>query len=216
MHDGADFVIEDRVILVLAILGEALVASLAAAVELLVAEIPAAGTLQQVAADRGHIADVRRGRVQCGIGENLITLADYRMLGDRGQSHHGPEAQPSGLFLHVVEIGDGTDVDQASWGVQAFFQAIHQVDTAGFGQTLIVELPDGIIDGAGIGPFKTGNHAIPPCFTLPSAVRTRAGVIGSSYIRTPVALYTALATAAAPGIFAGSPIPPASVELRAR
>src|SRR5436305_1669462 len=203
-------------ILVLAILGEALVASFAPTVELLVAEIPAARTLEQVAAYSGHVADVRRGRVQRGIGENFVALPDYRMLGDRGQSHHGPEAQPSGLFLHIVEVGDGTDVDQARWRVQAFFQAIHQVDAAGFGQALVVELPDGVIDGAGIGPFKTGDHATPPCFTLPSAVRTRAGVIRSSYIRTPVALYTALATAAAPGIFAGSPIPPASVELRAR
>src|SRR5438270_12284658 len=181
MNDGAYLVIEDRVILVLALLGEALLASCAPAVELLVAEIPAARTLQQVAADRGHIADVRRGRVQRGIGENFVALPDYRMLGDGGQSHHGPEAQPSGLFLHVVEIGDGTDVDQASWRVQTFFQAIHQVDAAGFGQALIVDLPDGIIDRAGIGPFKTGNHATPPCFTLPSAVRTPAVVFGCSY-----------------------------------
>src|SRR5690242_10850240 len=216
MHDRAYFVIEDSVILVLTLLREALVASLAPAMEVLVAEIPAARTLQQVAANSGHIADVRRGRVQCGIGQNLVALADYRMLRDRGQRHHRPKAQPSGLFLHVVEVRNRTDVDQARWRIQAFFQAIHQVDAAGFGQAFVVELPDGIIDRAGIRPFKTGDHATPPCFTLPSAVRTRAGVIGSSYIRTPVALYTALATAAAPGIFAGSPIPPASVELRAR
>ena len=50
--------------------------------------------------------------------------------------------------------------------------------------------------------------------SLPSAASTADGFIGSSRTRTPMALYTALAMAAAVGMLAGSPMPWMSVALR--
>ncbi len=49
--------------------------------------------------------------------------------------------------------------------------------------------------------------------TRPSAASTVAGVIGSSRMRTPIALYTAFAMAGAVAMFAGSAMPYASVAL---
>ena len=61
MDDVARSVVaEDGVILVLAVHGEAARAALLVADELFVAEVPAARTLVDVAADRALIADLRR------------------------------------------------------------------------------------------------------------------------------------------------------------
>ena len=54
---------EDGVVLVLAVQGEALVAALEQAVDVLVAEVPAAVALAQVAAERAHVADLRSADV---------------------------------------------------------------------------------------------------------------------------------------------------------
>ena len=64
---------------------------------------------------------------------------------------------------------------------------------------------------AGAGGRKCG--CVFKCFhateslSLPSAARTRCGVMGRLLTRTPIALATALAMAAAVGIVAGSPMP---------
>ena len=60
VDDVAGTAAEDRVVLVLAVHGEAARAALLQAVELLVAVVPAARTLVQVAADRADVADLRR------------------------------------------------------------------------------------------------------------------------------------------------------------
>src|SRR5207253_1079515 len=52
---------EDGVVAVLAVQGEAPVSALEQAVRVLVAEIPAAVALAQVASDRAHVADLRAG-----------------------------------------------------------------------------------------------------------------------------------------------------------
>src|SRR6185369_2427475 len=215
MHDRAYIVVKDGVVLVLPILSKTAIAALAQAMELVAAEVPAAWALQQIPADRRHIANLWRRRLQGCVRQRGITLTDQRMLGDRRQCRHRSDAQPPRLFLDIIQSGDNANVDQPRGRVEAFLQAVHQIDTTGFDDSLVTKLADGIVDRAGVRPFKAGNHAPPPCFTLPSAESTRAGVRGSSNIRMPMALYTALATAAAVGIFAGSPMPPASVELRA-
>ena len=69
MHDVARAVAEDRVILVLAIDGEAARAALLQAVELLVAEVPAARPLREVPADGADVADLRRADFAGGVGE---------------------------------------------------------------------------------------------------------------------------------------------------
>src|SRR5437762_13459679 len=57
MNDRAVLVVEDRVILILAVLREAFAAALASAMESLASEIPAARTLENISAKRGHVAD---------------------------------------------------------------------------------------------------------------------------------------------------------------
>src|SRR6476620_5799618 len=93
MHDEARAASEDRVELVLACRGEALIAALLEADELLVAEVPATRALIQVAADSPLVpnlrcADFDRGERDCG-----IQLGDLWMLGQVCHLHRGADFQ---------------------------------------------------------------------------------------------------------------------------
>src|SRR5690242_7413796 len=75
MHNRAKLIIKDGVILVLAILRKALITTLAQTMEITRAEVPAARTLQQISADRRHVANLRRGGMLGCFGERCVTLA---------------------------------------------------------------------------------------------------------------------------------------------
>src|SRR5437868_444696 len=107
-------------VLVLAVLGEAAVASFAQAMELVAAEVPATRALQQVAAYCRHVANLRSGRLECRVGQYGVALAEYRVLGKRRQCHHRPDPQPARLFLYVIQTWDRADVDQERGTVEAF------------------------------------------------------------------------------------------------
>jgi len=61
---------DDRVVAVLAIDGEAALPALEPALHALIAEVPAAIALQEVAADRSHVPDLRRRRVAQRFGND--------------------------------------------------------------------------------------------------------------------------------------------------
>src|SRR4030095_9873104 len=92
VNDGAEAVVEDRVILVLAFLGETDFAALLATRKLFIAEIPAARALQDGSAERRHVAYLRRGRMTGGFGQRGRVLPNRRMLRQRRQSHQGTDA----------------------------------------------------------------------------------------------------------------------------
>ena len=88
MDDRAEPVVEDRVILVLAGNRVAMAAALAQAAELGRAEIPAARTLQEVAADRGDGADLRARRFARRLRQRRIAFADRRVGRETGERDH--------------------------------------------------------------------------------------------------------------------------------
>src|SRR5438552_907488 len=191
MHDRAGLVGDDGVILVLALERVADVAALLAAVEVGRAEIPAARPLHQVAADGGHVADLRRGRVRARLAERRPLLLHRRVRLDRRQGHQRPEHQVA-LVLDAVEPADGAQVDDALGRLEPLFQAVDQVDAARLDHDAGAELRDRFLEAGGIRPLE-GPHrfaSLTP-FSLPSAASTAAGFIGSSRTRTPMALYTA-------------------------
>ena len=57
-----------------------------------IAEIPAARTLREIAAERGEMADLRRGEAQRGGRDAGIGRRDARVGGDRGDGGEGADA----------------------------------------------------------------------------------------------------------------------------
>ena len=93
MNDVAGAIAEDRVELVLAFHREAARAALLQAVELFVAEVPAARPLHDVAADRAHVADLRRADAFGRRDERGKQLSRRRMLGKIDDLRRRADAQ---------------------------------------------------------------------------------------------------------------------------
>src|ERR1039457_506147 len=99
VNDGAPVLAKDRVILVLADKREARLATLAQAVVMQRAEIPATRPLQQIAADCRYLADLRAGRLPRGLGQGTVAGTDQCMSGELRERNHRPDAQgPVRLF----------------------------------------------------------------------------------------------------------------------
>src|SRR6185295_1619839 len=156
--------------------------------------------------------DLGRGRVAARLGQGGMAGPHTRVRGHVGQRDQRPDAQrPVGLGLHLVEPGHGLEVHHAPRLDDVLLQVVEQVDAAGLehaagrlGQQLA-----GLGDGRGAGQLEAV-HVL-----LRRPARTLSGVMGSSRTRTPVALNTALATAASVGTRQGSPRPAAEVLLPA-
>src|SRR6185295_13863051 len=152
--------------------------------------------------------DLGRGRVAARLGQGGMAGPHTRVRGHVGQRDQRPDAQrPVGLGLHLVEPGHGLEVHHAPRLDDVLLQVVEQVDAAGLehaagrlGQQLA-----GLGDGVGAGQLEAV-HVL-----LRRPARTLSGVMGSSRTRTPVALNTALATAASVGTRQGSPRPAAEV-----
>ena len=86
---------EDGVVSVETIDGVAALAgrALVTAGAIIIVEIGAAGALEDVAADGGHVADLRRGAGEDGAGENGIAGAHGVVLGEGGVARGGGDAQ---------------------------------------------------------------------------------------------------------------------------
>ena len=85
---------EDRVVLVLAFLGVALPPALQQAVDVLVAEVPAAIALAQAAAERAHVADLRPGDLRGGTCQRRVGR-EQPALGDVDELRAGTDGDRS-------------------------------------------------------------------------------------------------------------------------
>ena len=81
MNHGADVVVHDGVVLVLAGVGVTVIAGsvLLLAVEVGGAEVPAARALHDVASEGRHVAHLRSGGVTGGVGQGAVALLDLWM-----------------------------------------------------------------------------------------------------------------------------------------
>ncbi len=94
-----------------------------------IAEIGAAGALQDVAAERGHVADLGARRQRQGLGDHRIILDHGRVIGGFGHAYQGAQVQPvrPGGDLSVGRR-QAVDVDQRL-GLHRLHP--HQVDQGG-------------------------------------------------------------------------------------
>src|SRR6185436_13481475 len=81
MRRSAALIAEDRVFAVGTVAGEAALAAVKPAVEA-EAPVPAARRLEQVAADRAHRAELRRGGLRAGLAQHLRDLRIDLELGE--------------------------------------------------------------------------------------------------------------------------------------
>src|SRR5690606_40401243 len=196
------------VVLVLAVDREAPRPALLQARELLVAEVPASRPLQQVAAHRAEVADLRRADFAGRLRQGAI-LAPYPRMGLE-VDEPGGGADPEAAFR---QVGDrGVEAPHADDAVGRGDVVLHQPDevhaagerhrTAALG----VERGDRLLHRRGIHVSER-LHCVPPVRAASSATSTLRGVMGRLRTRTPVALATALAIAAAVEMVGGSPMP---------
>src|SRR5205085_6422078 len=105
---------EDRVLAILAVEGEAAIASLEEADGVLVAEVPAAVALAQVAAECRHVADLRPGDLAGSVGQCREETTKLLMGGDGGQLDAGADRHGPVLYLNRIETADAAKADDAA------------------------------------------------------------------------------------------------------
>jgi hypothetical protein len=165
---------------------------LARGMKQLVAEVPAARPLQQIAADRRRVADLRSRGMSCRGSERRIVATDRCIARDLGKRGEGAETQPRRLVkLHAAQRIDALQVDDSCRRDDAFLHQIEQVEAAGLRDRAgCRQQRDCFLYGPRIDPLQ-GAHACSSSSLRSSARRaasTFAGVIGNVRMRLPVAL----------------------------
>jgi hypothetical protein len=93
-----------------------------------VVEIIAARSLHEIAASRGHIAQLLRGAGENGAAKQRIASLDERVIGEIGIRHERADAHAAlRCFFHLVQR-QARDVDQPQ---RAFDILLHQIDQIG-------------------------------------------------------------------------------------
>ncbi len=181
-------VLHDGVVLVQAGEGKTNLLTLAQALKIGGAEVPALQPLQQVAAKRGHVADVGCGGVSAGIGKHCVLRADGGVAADFGKRSQGTDGQSLRRDLDATQRWDIADIHQARRRIGAILHAIEQVDAPGFDDSAVFQLRKSGFDGSAIGKSERIHMASIDCWGWLRAASTTAGVMGSWRMRTPVAL----------------------------
>src|ERR1035437_3562711 len=131
MHDGAAVMIEDGVVLVLAAECETGLTALACTVVVRGAQVPAPRPLQQIAAERRHIADLWARRMAGGGSVSCIAFKNDWVVGDVRERDHGAYAYRTVLLLdNLVEPGDAAEIYDAARLQQALLPEVEKVDSA--------------------------------------------------------------------------------------
>ena len=122
MRRGTELVAEERVLSVLAGLGVAAVAAVQVAGKV-EAPVPAARCLKQVAADRPHVAELRRGGEPARVAEHCRDLWIDLELRERRARTDRPSRDPTRQHAR--------DVDEPLGGDEALLQQRHELGAAG-------------------------------------------------------------------------------------
>src|SRR5206468_7935992 len=111
MGRGAEAVLEDRVLAVLALACEALLAAVQAA-RPAEAPVPAAGRLEQVACERSHGAKLRARGQPAGLAQDVRDLRVALELGERRPRPDPPLGDASGH--DPLDLDQGLPLDEAA------------------------------------------------------------------------------------------------------
>ena len=96
-----------------------------------IVEVVAARALEEIAARRGGIAQLRRGARQDRARKQRISLLHPRVIGDIGVGHESTDAQPSCSGLLNVVQGQTGDVDELRWALDIILHQVEEVGAAG-------------------------------------------------------------------------------------
>src|SRR5438552_4861182 len=171
------------------------------------AEIPAARTLAEIAADRGDVANLRAAGLDEGLGECRIVFLDAGILGQISECCQRADAQTLRTGRNTAEIFDVFNIHEPLRGDDVVFHQSEQVGSAGKDFGIAPgrsQQADRLRSAVRADVFKRSHQA--PAF-CPSAARTRSGVSGRNGTRTPMAFATAFEIAAPDEITGGSPSP---------
>lgn len=128
-----------------------------------VVEILAAGTLQQVAAGAGHVAQLRRGAGEDRLDEQGIIRLDGGMPGQFGVADQGPDQQAAGGRPADVAQRQAGDVDEPPGPGDVFLHQVEQVGAAGDVARLRTGQAQRLFDVGRFG-IGEGRHVRgPPC-----------------------------------------------------
>src|SRR5664279_2928951 len=111
MNDGASLMIENCMVLVLAIKRETCSAPFARTMVMRRTEVPATRPLQQVSSQCRHMSDLRTRRRADSFSKRSVALANDRVLGESSQRHQRPYAKRAVFLLNdVVESRDAAQI----------------------------------------------------------------------------------------------------------
>src|SRR3989338_10632375 len=173
-----------------------------------VAEIPAAGPLAEVSSQRAAIAHLRAGNTFDRLNQAGIRLPGLGVLAELFERDQRARAQTGArAVLDAGPLADSLDVPHPAGRDYMVLHQAEQVGPASQDRGILPEVaeqPKRLLLGGRGRIFKGSHQAIPP---FSRAASTLSGVSGKVGTRTPMALATALAMAAAGEFIGGSPSP---------
>ncbi len=96
-----------------------------------VAEIAAAGALEQVAAERREVAHLRRGAEQQRFGEDAVAVPHLGMRGRVAHPHQRAEPQHRAIGVDAVEPREARHVEDPRGRAQSLAHELDHVGAAG-------------------------------------------------------------------------------------
>jgi hypothetical protein len=131
-----------------------------------VVEVSAARALQEIAADRGHVAQLLRGAGKQRARQHRIALLDQRVISEIGIGHERADAEPAGCsWLDLVQ-GKLRDIDQLRWPLDIHLHQVHQIGSAGdeFRAGACAHLAHSVRHIAGAGIMKADHDCPIACW----------------------------------------------------
>src|SRR5262249_8757983 len=201
MDDKARTATKDRVLLILAIDREALVASCLETVET-IAVIPAPGALRDIPGQRGHVAYLRCPHTGGGLTQHGPWSGQRGMAGKLGQGDESADQGFRGGHRHRTGIAYGAQIDNDVGLVGPVFDLLQQIrPAAGEGERPACRCcRTGRCHGFG---YRTRIDIGQRFHPIAPSILSR--LMGSDVMRLPVALKMAFATAAGARIMPDSP-----------
>src|SRR5207247_9304791 len=171
----------------------------------LVAEVPAAVALQEVAADRPHRPQLQRRRVAERFAEDRHRAMELLRLLELDERRERADAQALPLRSRpATQALDAGEVDEELGPGEPVLHEPEEIGAPGERRGPAAQQAQAVRQGARPDVRERVQSRIP---ASASASSTRARVSGECRTRAPVAFATAFAMAAAVGMIGGSPRP---------
>ena len=122
-----------------------------------IAIVPATRVLRDVATDGSLVPNLRRRRGLRSLQEDGIVGNDFWMTDDLCQRGHRPDLQTTTRLPDLLQLVDGTQVDDSPWSLHAILEPIEAVEPAGHRPSLraiSIEQGDGVVSARGLIELK--------------------------------------------------------------